>query len=136
MIKVSRKVIEKISRFLDSTQYESGGLIGSSNGEMIDVFYYDKGRRSDTNEYIPDVNKLQRELSNWDEAHIIFQGLIHSHTISDRLSPRDIHMAREILCLNKLSAILMPVYLLNEHKIFWYEVSNDNVLSIEQVIIS
>ena len=136
MIKVSRETIEKISRFLDSTQYESGGLIGSSNGENIDTFYYDIGRRSNTNEYIPDVNKLQRELSNWDEAHIIFQGIIHSHSISDRLSPRDIQVAREILNMNKLSKLYMPIYLLNARKLFWYEVSNDSVSSIDQIKIT
>lgn len=136
MIKVSRETIEKISRFLDSTQYESGGLIGSSNGEMIDVFYYDKGKRSNTYEYIPDVNKLQRQLLNWDEAHIIFQGIIHSHSISDRLSPRDIQMAREILNMNKLSKLYMPIYLLNARKFFWYEVSNVSVSSIDQIKIT
>ena len=131
MFKISQKIINDIDFSFADSIFESGGLLGSRNNALIDVFYYDKGRRSDENEYVPDVDVLQQQLLMWDKTHIKFKGMIHSHTISDRLSPRDIQMARKILCINKLSEILMPIYLISEQRIIWYEVRNDSVLCVD-----
>lgn len=128
---VANRVFNEFIRFIGSSENESGGIIGSKNKNIIDVFYFDKGRRSDANEYVPNVDDLQQQIMLWDKTHINFRGIIHSHTVSDRLSPRDIQMARKILCINNLSEILMPIYLIREQRIIWYEVRNDSVLYVD-----
>ena len=132
---ICQYVIDEISRSLGLLDYESGGLIGSRNGDILDVFYYDEGRRSNDNEYAPSVDELQKQLNNWSKEHIEFKGIIHSHIISDRLSPQDIQMAYKIISMNTLSSILMPVFLLSEQRIIWYEVNKDSVICIEPPMV-
>ncbi len=132
---ICQYVIDEISRSLGLFDYESGGLIGSRNGDILDVFYYDEGRRSNDNEYAPSVDELQKQLNNWSKEHIEFKGIIHSHIISDRLSPQDIQMAYKIISMNTLSSILMPVFLLSEQRIIWYEVNKDSVICIEPPMV-
>ena len=88
-------------------------------------------RRSNANEYVPDIDDLQEQLSVWDKTNITFRGIIHSHTIGDRLSPLDIQMARKVMDANMLPSLLMPVYLIREKRIVCYEVGNDSVLCID-----
>ena len=132
---ICQYVIDEISRSLGLFDYESGGLIGSRNGDILDAFYYDEGRRSNDNEYAPSVDELQKQLNNWSKEHIEFKGIIHSHIISDRLSPQDIQMAYKIISMNTLSSILMPVFLLSEQRIIWYEVNKDSVICIEPPMV-
>ena len=132
---ICQYVIDEISRSLGLFDYESGGLIGSRNGDILDVFYYDEGRRSNDNEYAPSVDELQKQLNNWSKEHIEFKGIIHSHIISDRLSPQYIQMAYKIISMNTLSSILMPVFLISEQSIIWYEVNKDSVICIEPPMV-
>ena len=129
---ISKSVIDEIYGTIGTVEKESGGLIGSTDkSDIIDAYYFDKGRRSNANEYVPDIDDLQQRLSVWDKANITFRGIIHSHTIGDRLSPLDIQMARKIMDANMLPSILMPVYLIREKRIVCYEVSDDSELCID-----
>jgi len=134
---ICQHTLDEIYKSLGSVDNESGGLIGSKSNEgILDSFYFDKGRRSSANEYVPNVDDLRQQLSYWDKEQIKFRGIIHSHTISDILSPKDIKMARKILDMNMLSSVLMPIYLIKEQKILWYVVSNDCVKCVDFKIVN
>lgn len=129
---ICQHTLDEIYKSLGSVDNESGGLIGSKSNEgILDSFYFDIGRRSSANKYVPNVDVLQQLLSYWDKEQIRFRGIIHSHTISDSLSPKDIKMARKILDMNMLSSVLMPIYLIKDQKILWYVVSIDCVKCVD-----
>ena len=131
-MQISQHVFDEIVITLGSSSNESGGLFGSKNDrDIIDIFYFDKGRRSNASEYVPEIDVLQQQLILWNMSHIKFKGIIHSHTISDKLSPKDIYMARKILIMNKISSIYMPIYQINNPKLIWYEVSDKDVVLID-----
>ena len=58
LIKVSKSVIEDIINSLGKTPYETGGLIGSSDNDVIDSFCFIEGRDSSATEYIPNVELM------------------------------------------------------------------------------
>ena len=115
--------------------FESGGLLGSRNNDVIDIFYYDKGKEEKTDEYIPNIDALQQQLLNWNTEGIMFRGIIHSHLKRGDLSSKDVCMARKILSMNHLTSILMPVYIIREKNILWHEVNNDGVIHLETMPI-
>ena len=131
VIRISRKALEEIRKSLGSRDYETGGLCGSNNKDVIDTFFYDEGRVESTTEYYPYVELWQKQLAAWGTTKITFRGIIHSHVSNERLSDRDINMAREILKINSLQSILMPIYLINRQAIIWYEVGMNYVMNRE-----
>jgi hypothetical protein len=127
-------MLTEIIQSLGSTYNESGGLIGSKEGQVIDAFCFDKGRAESITEYIPDVYILQRQLFTWYKEGIVFKGFIHSHASCGELSSKDIHMARKIMGTNQLTSILMPVFVINSNKIIWYEVNEESVVHLNMVL--
>lgn len=135
VIRVYANVIEDISRLLGGTPYETGGLIGSSDNDVIDSFCFIEGRESSTKEYIPNVELMQQNILKWDEQSIHFRGIIHSHLDNQHLSVKDIEMARKIININSLRRILLPVFVVKGQRLIWYEVGVDNVLCKDSKII-
>ena len=124
---ITAGTLNSIINSLGSTDIESGGLIGSSDGSAIDAFFYDAGIDCSAKEYNPDIESLQDQLLRWDEENIRFCGIIHSHADDRYLSNKDVSMARRILENNPLDSILMPVFLLKDKSIIWYEVEYNYV---------
>lgn len=135
LIKVSKSVIEDIINSLGKTPYETGGLIGSSDNNVIDSFCFIEGRDSSATEYIPNVELMQQGIMMWDEKHIRFKGIIHSHLDYQHLSVKDIEMARKILSINSLSNILLPVFVVQGQRLIWYEVGADNMVRKDSIIL-
>ncbi|WP_034451181.1 hypothetical protein [Butyrivibrio sp. AE2032] len=125
---VSQNIICDIYSSFSNSCYESGGLIGSKEDNVIDSFYYDKGKEERRHDYIPNVDELQHQLSIWNKEQIEFRGIIHSHLRCGELSQKDVNMARRVLELNNIPSILMPIYIINKQIIVWYEVLNDNIV--------
>ena len=48
---VANRVFNEFIRFIGSSENESGGIIGSKNKNIIDVFYFDKGRLTIKSQY-------------------------------------------------------------------------------------
>lgn len=135
MIRIFKKTEQEIIRSLGSKHYESGGLLGSNNNDVIDTFFYDEGRGESRTDYYPYVELWQEKLAEWETSKIIFRGIIHSHVNDEKLSERDIEMAREIIRINSLQSILMPVFLINRAEIVWYDVGTDFVRKRESKVV-
>ncbi len=128
MLEISQRLLLEIHSYFSNSYYESGGLIGSKEVDVIDSFYYDKVKEERRNESIPNVDVLQHQLSIWNKEHIEFRGIIHSHLRCGELSQVDVNMARRVLGLNNIQSILMPIYIINKQIIIWHEVHIDNII--------
>ena len=127
MIYISGKVLKIINNTMSAVENESGGLLGSSKGGLIDTFHFDEGIFCNTKEYNPDINMLNGLLSIWSKTQITFNGIIHSHQNKEELSAKDIYMARKLLDYNSMKHVLMPVFVVKKRIINWYEVSDNTV---------
>ena len=136
MIRISADVSKEFSELLGNTGFESGGLIGSFDNDLIDTFFFDEGLEPSVKEYNPNVELLQRQISVWDKDLVRFRGIIHSHIDDQHLSAKDLSMARNILKLNSFQSILMPVFVIRSKKLVWYDVGMDYVKREEYEVIS
>lgn len=136
---VDSELLNKMVLMLGGEANESGGLIGCSSRGVIDAFYYDEGVSCTANSYYPNLDKLQRELTEWSDNDISFVGIIHSHKSECVLSGKDIFMALQILKINEdLKLILMPIYIQNSKRIIWYSIDKitERPIEIEVVVIN
>lgn len=77
------KILEDIYiQLLDSPAVppESGGIIGSSNGEVINHVVFDRGQLNHRGGvYMPDTQFLNQIIKDWNECEIEFRGIFHTH---------------------------------------------------------
>ena len=61
---------------------ESGGILGTSEGEIVDCFIYDEGIVSENYcVYAPNVVFLNQRIVKWREKGIRFLGVFHTHAL-------------------------------------------------------
>ncbi len=117
---------EKICKKMSSRIPETGGILGSRNGEIKDFFYDEKGSCSGKY-YIPDTECLNYQIKKWQKENIDFAGIIHSHWEREELSAQDIRYARQVIqAFGK--EILMGVFVYNTGKLYMYIVSEENIV--------
>lgn len=91
---------------------EAGGILGSKNG-CICAFVYDPGIPDLTrNCYTPDVDFLNWVTEQWQEAGIIFCGIVHSHPPGQQtLSEADLDYIRTIMdsMPTQISELYFPI---------------------------
>ena len=125
MIVFNNSVVEDIINTIGRCNNESGGLLGSTNNLEITEYFFDK--ESSLNEYVPDVDKLNKVLTEWTYKNICFVGIIHSHVTKKDLSTADIIYARSILSINNLERIIMPIMVLFSMRLYVYIVTPRDV---------
>ena len=110
---------------------ESGGILGTSDGVVIDFLTEDMSNRVKTGEilsntYVPDTIFLNGEIERWHDGGIEFCGIYHTHPPGCRtLSLEDITYAERILCTmpQEKQTLLFPLVFPGE-KIKCYRASN------------
>ena len=78
-LKMTREVYDSIGECIGSHLAERGGMLGSTDGETIDVFEFDKYAVTNGAAYSPDVKHLNGVLDDWQDTGIRFMGFVHSH---------------------------------------------------------
>ena len=87
----------------------------------VTAFHYDSTGKTQGNTYTPDVDTLNRVISEWAENGIEFAGFVHSHPRRNRkLSPPDIEYANKIKDVCDMPQIIMALYLPDSGEIFTY----------------
>ena len=77
---------------------ETGGILGSKDGNVVTDFIFDKGKENTSEFYIPDVMRLNKGIISWRQEGIRFIGMIHSHIRGrNKLSTSDIDYANKIM---------------------------------------
>ena len=127
---INKRIIGDITSSIGLCKVESGGILGrKKDTKMIDYYIFDHAEKE--NEYIPDVEKLNKALLEWANESIDFVGVIHSHQNSSqmKLSYADVEFARNILSQNRnLDSIYMLLYILKTGKLVSYNVSRDCIM--------
>ena len=93
---ISKAVADEMRECFMGRSTECGGLLGERDGRIC-RFAPDEGR-SGIGEYIPDTDRLNRILSEWQSEGIGFAGIVHTHlggcrslSLADEKSIREIH---------------------------------------------
>ena len=125
---------------------ESGGILGTSNGVIIDFLTEDMSGQDATGEtlcnaYVPDTMFLNGEIERWHVKGTEFCGIYHTHSLGcQKLSHEDIAYAGRILCNmpQEKQTLLLPLVFPGE-KIKWYRAFKRNgeiVISEETIQIT
>ena len=123
-MKVTQDVISLIGSTLGATKRESGGIIGSRGGV---VCAFEQDRECENDEYIPDIELLNKVIRSWHDDGIEFEGIIHSHMSNNKLSFADIAYARRIICHNESDQIFMLLYVQSEERVYAFGVNERDV---------
>ena len=133
--KVTSGLVVELVQLINSKDFETGGLLGSTTSEVIDAYWFDEGLEHSTKEFRPNIQLWEQHLIHWDCDQIQFCGIIHSHISEKALSQRDIQMARKIMKMNDLKHMLMPIFILSTKDLIWFDVNKDYVEKINVEII-
>ena len=71
---------------LKSNIYETGGLLGGTNEQILRICFDKCKLITDSYSYIPNTEYLNQQLAIWSNEGINFLGMFHSH-ISGGLEP-------------------------------------------------
>lgn len=134
-MKIDQCIYEKLIH-LPYVPPETGGILGSKNGE-IDTMILDMGQLSyHSGIYIPNVSFLNKCIENWYAEKIAFKGIFHTHALNWlELSSDDKRYIMQIMnampkSINKLYfPLVFPSKFI---KIFYAEKKNNNIFISEE----
>lgn len=140
-MKIRKAVYEKLIFESPVAPPETGGIIGGDNG-IIDCFKYVSGQNSESIAfYSPDVDEMNRLISEWNKKSIEFYGVFHSHPFCcPMLTNEDKIYASEIMKAmpSDISFLYFPIIIPKEKIVFYKAIKfNGNVKFIfENVIVT
>ena len=103
---ITNEVLKQIEDTIGSLPAETGGFLGTSNGKLIDHFYFDHTAETSAATYTPNIRAVNQKLKEWDKAGIRLVGNIHSHPEGYiRPSIADVKYAQRIM-----EALDLPVF--------------------------
>lgn len=126
-MKILSSALSKTDIFLFDKQNEAGGILGSSDGYIIDCVFCDNGKEHSKIKYVPDVSKLNSVLKRWVDSGILFKGFFHSHLYGvEELSDEDVFYISKIAETVSASnfPLYFPLYVLPDRKFVVYEKTN------------
>lgn len=127
---IDGKITNKICKNLSKYNYETGGVLGSTNNTIVE-FEFDKYSSHELYEYYPTTTFLEKIINEvWKRKNVSFIGIVHSHLHNNEISHQDIAYCREIIKANdSLEELIMGILdLSDEHNsIRWYSVSSFSV---------
>ena len=74
---IYENVLCQLLNFVPDVPPETGGILGGMGG-VISRFWLDVGNQYDI--YVPNVEKINQIISDWQKAGIEFYGIFHSHS--------------------------------------------------------
>ena len=84
-MKIYSKIIEMILNTLGTYRPECGGVLGAGEDGVITHYYFDSTGKSEPKCYTPDVEAINRVLTEeWFPKGIFMVGIVHSH---DAMNP-------------------------------------------------
>jgi len=109
-LRMTESVYSAIRDTIGSRPAEQGGMLGSSDGSIIDHYHFDEHAESTDATYSPNVEALQSVLREWAEQDIEMMGFVHSHPPGVlRPSKGDIKYAAAIIAVNDSDRLALPI---------------------------
>lgn len=134
MILVSKTVYERIVAYYSLRHYEAGGIIGG-NSEIISAVYFDESDTKYKRIYIPNVQKLNQKIAEWDLKGISFKGLVHNHEKNPHHSLEDIRFLAQIFAQNQeqICILISGIWVAEIGKLYLYKVLlREKKMSLQQ----
>lgn len=79
-LKVDKNCLSEMIEYLNSSQDERGGIIGTSkNFRYITHFYPDCNSSCSSSTYSPNSKNVNNQIKSWIDDGVCFIGFIHSH---------------------------------------------------------
>lgn len=76
---MTSEVYNEICNTIGAIKPEQGGILGSSDGIIIDNYYYDFNAERTSFSYSMNVSVLNEVIHQWNDNDIRLMGVIHSH---------------------------------------------------------
>ena len=142
-MKIKRTVLEKINAAVPDTPPETGGILGSSDGNVIDrlIMDYPSEIPERLCSYSPNTDFLNSCISDWQESNISFIGIFHTHFVGVKtLSHGDKKYINTIMAAmpDTIEYLYFPVFVLPERILVCYKaqrVYNEVEISSEELEI-
>ncbi len=142
-MKILKCTYESINHTLSEKPYETGGILGSSNDDVIDEFILDITIPTKQKcAYYPNVRFLNNEIEKWSDKKIIFCGIIHTHFFDVcTLSDEDKEYIDAIMQAmpKHIKKLYFPLFLLPSKKLIAYSATlscGKTIISQEETIIT
>lgn len=110
-IKMSSKVFNSIKSTIGNQPSERGGMLGSSEGNTIDTYFFDKYASTTSVLYVPSIDKINEVLEKeWIPNDTYLMGMIHSHpNYYMEPSGADLEYSKRIIDAMGLDYFYMPI---------------------------
>ncbi len=137
-MKIKRTVLEKINAAVPDNPPETGGILGSSDGNVIDrlVMDYPSEIPERLCSYSPNTDFLNSCISDWQESNISFMGIFHTHFVGVKtLSCGDRNYINTIMAAmpDSIGYLYFPVFVLPDRSLVCYKAEkNGSMISIVQ----
>lgn len=114
------EIIKEIEKYTDK---EFGGILGSTDGQVINAIAFDSSPNHDVYTYSPNIKYLNSVLVRWSKKGIVFKGMFHSHLFGiKQLSEKDEDYIKTVM--NSLQdesiKLFFPIYVLPDNELINY----------------
>jgi hypothetical protein len=110
-IKITENLFFQIQSTIGAKKPETGGILGSKDGTILDSFIFDENAKVGMSEYSPNVKFLNSVINqNWLPQKISFLGFVHSHPFNSLTpSTADIEYSIRIMKNFSLKFLYLPI---------------------------
>ena len=121
---IYKNVYDAVAEALGNRTPEYGGVLGAVPGEAISEFYFDEKGKSTAASYTPDIESINRVLTeDWAERGILMVGIVHSHAgEGDFPSCGDLYYCEQIMRAAGIDRFYLPVVTLSPFALHPYEI--------------
>ena len=120
-----KSTLELLNKSIKDIRFECGGILGSSQNEIIDNVVFDDIRHQKRIRcsYAPNVEFLNKCILQWQQENIRFWGMFHTHFAGVKtLSEADETYIRIIMNAmpEEIYCLYFPIYVLPERELVGY----------------
>lgn len=125
-MRIEKSIIAVINNSVTDFPVETGGILGSHDGNVIDKVVMDipAEELEKTCSYSPNVDFLNQNIRSWQEQNISFMGIFHTHFMSVKtLSCGDKKYITEIMNAmpDDITCLYFPVFVLPDRILVCYK---------------
>ncbi len=124
-MKISKQVFNIIEKSSVDRQSEIGGILGSSNNDVVDDIVIDNAPIETLKAcvYYPNIEFFNCKIAEWQKENISFMGMFHTHFAGVKtLSKGDINYINAIMKVmpDFIEFLYFPIYVLPDKKLICY----------------
>lgn len=125
-MKILNSVLSEINAAISDIPPETGGILGSTDGDIIDRLVMDHPAEIPAKRcaYAPNTDFLNQCIGQWQESRIAFRGIFHTHFGSVRtLSCSDVKYINAIMAAmpDSIHFLYFPVFVLPDRVLVCYQ---------------